>query len=148
MHYTTMPLEEIVNLKVEGVPIQDKIADDAVLFLWATNPMIEEAIQVLKSWGFTYKTNMAWVKDHFGTGFYFRGQHELLLLGVKGAMGPPPDAARKSSVLHSDRRKHSQKPDEVYDLIESMYPSHSYLELFSRNDREEWVMWGHETTAK
>lgn len=142
MHYTTMPLDEIANLKVEGVPIQEKIAGDAVLFLWATNPMLEEALHVLKSWGFTYKTNMAWVKDIFGTGFYFRGQHELLLLGVKGTIGPPPDSARKSSVLHSKRREHSQKPDEIYDLIELMYPEYTYLELFSRNQREGWVMWG------
>lgn len=138
-HYPTMKTEEICKLEVPK-------ADDAVLFLWATNPKIEDALEVIKAWGFDYKTNRAWIKDKIGTGYYFRGQHELLLLATRGSMGPPPMAVRMPSVFHAPRREHSQKPDEIYDMIETMYPGHNYIELFARNEkREGWEMWGIDT---
>ncbi|MBA7663814.1 hypothetical protein ES703_71862 [subsurface metagenome] len=135
-HYPTMKTEEICDLEVP-------VADDAILFLWATNPKLEDALAVIKAWGFEYKTNRVWVKDIWGIGYYLRGQHELLLFATRGKMRPPPMNVRFSSVLHAPRRQHSQKPDEVYDMIEAMYPEHDYLELFSRNEREGWEMWGH-----
>jgi N6-adenosine-specific RNA methylase IME4 len=137
-HYPTMKTEDICDLEIPA-------ADDAVLFLWATNPKLEDALTVIKAWGFDYKTNRVWVKDIWGTGYYFRGQHELLLLATRGDMGPPPMATRLSSVLHAPRGNHSEKPGEIYDMIEAMYPGHTYLELFSRNEREGWEMWGHDT---
>lgn len=137
-HYPTMKNEEICALEVPS-------ADDSVLFLWATNPKLEDAFTVIKAWGFEYKTNRAWVKDIWGTGYYFRGQHELLLLATRGDIGPPPMADRLSSVMHAPRGKHSEKPKEVYEMIEAMYPGHTYLELFSRNERDGWEMWGHDT---
>lgn len=139
MHYPTMTLEEICDLKNE-LPI----AEDTILFLWATNPKLPEALQVLKEWGFKYKTNLSWVKDKIGTGYYFRGKHELLLIGIKGKMPPPIEANRPPSVLIASRREHSQKPEEVYDLIETMYPNRKYLELFARNNRNGWYGWGDE----
>jgi len=138
-HYTTMKTKDIKELEIP-------CAENAVLFLWATNPKIEDALNVMRGWRFKYKTNMVWVKDKIGTGYYFRGQHELLLIGIKGEIPVPTEATRRSSVLESPRREHSQKPDEVYEIIESMYPNRKYLELFSRTQREGWESWGYETS--
>ena len=135
LHYPVMPTEEICGLKIPA-------AKDAVLFLWATNPKLEDALKVMEAWGFTYKTNMVWVKDRMGTGYYFRGQHELLLVGIKGNFSPPLEENRPPSVLFAPVREHSRKPDEVYEIIERMYPHGRYLELFARRKREGWTSWG------
>ncbi|HEX6253539.1 MAG TPA: MT-A70 family methyltransferase [Nitrososphaera sp.] len=138
-HYSVMTDEELKQLKI---PAADKVA---VLFLWATNPKLDVAIDVIRAWGFTYKTNIAWVKDKYGTGYYVRGQHELLLIGVKGSgLGTPAEADRPSSVLFASRGKeHSRKPLEVYDIIETMFPGRKYLEMFARGEsRKGWKTWG------
>lgn len=137
LHYNTMPMDEISELRVPS-------ADNAVLFLWATNPKLPQALEVMDRWGFTYKTNLVWIKDKIGTGYYFRAKHELLLLGTKGNIPAPMEHCRPHSVLNSPRREHSQKPDEIYEYIEVMYPGRSYLELFARNEREGWTAWGDE----
>lgn len=134
-NYPTMDLDDICSLEVPT-------SDDSILFLWATSPKLEEAMRVLNEWGFEYRTSMAWIKDRIGMGHYVRGQHELILIGRKGEMRTPEESDRPSSVIMSPRREHSQKPDEVYDLIERMYPTGTYLELFSRGERLNWTMWG------
>ena len=139
-HYEAQPTEDVCKLKVPS-------ADNAVLFLWATNPKLEEALEVMKAWGFQYKTNLVWVKDKIGTGYYFRGQHELLFLGTKGNMGVPEEQNRPSSVLNAPRTEHSEKPLEVYKLIETMYPVGKRLELYARKKREGWESWGNELGA-
>ncbi len=136
-HYLTLATQEICDIPVPS-------SDNAVLFLWATNPMLEDALSVMKAWGFKYKTNMVWVKNKFGTGFYFRGQHELLLVGVKGDTHPPEESNRLPSVLFANTTRHSEKPEEVYEMIEKMYPNRKYLELFARKKREGWMVWGNE----
>lgn len=137
-HYPTMPTSEICDLEVPA-------SENAVLFLWTTNPKLEDALSVIKAWGFTYKTNLAWVKDKIGTGYYFRARHELLLLATKGNIPPPVETSRPHSVLFSPREGHSEKPDEAYELIEVMYPNRQCLELFARRNREGWTSWGDET---
>lgn len=137
-NYPTMSLDDICTLKVPS-------SEDAILFLWATSPKLEEAMRVLNEWGFEYRTSMTWVKDKIGMGHYVRGQHEFILIGRKGKMRTPEESDRPSSVIMSPRRGHSQKPDEVYNLIERMYPTGTYLELFSRGNRLNWTMWGHDT---
>lgn len=139
LHYATLGIEKICRLELP-------VAENAILFLWATNPKLREALRVMREWGFEYKTNMVWVKDYFGTGYYFRGQHELLLVGEKGDMPVPLESDRRPSVLHSPRMRHSKKPEEVYDIIEKMYPNRKYLELFARNKRRGWESWGAEIT--
>lgn len=133
--YQTMALSEICNLEIPS-------AENAALFLWTTAPKMEEALQVLNSWGFSYRTNAIWDKEKIGMGYWFRGQHELLLVGVKGNFSKPQPSDRVSSVIREPRSKHSQKPELVYELIESMLPDRDYLELFSRSKREGWTMWG------
>lgn len=136
-HYPLMNDAEICKIPVPS-------AKDSILFLWATNPKLIEALQVIAAWGYEYKTNLVWVKDKIGTGFYVRGQHEILLIAKKGNIPTPFNATRPPSVLKSPRRKHSQKPDEIYELIEQMYPNRQYLELFARQAREGWTSWGDE----
>jgi N6-adenosine-specific RNA methylase IME4 len=139
-HYPTMAVEDIVALPCPA-------DDDAVLFLWATNPKLIEAMQVMQAWGFEYRTNIVWVKDRPGMGYYARGQHELLLIGRRGSFPVPDPEDRPSSVLEAPRQQHSQKPDSSYALIERMYPAHKKLEMFSRRPRAGWDVWGNQAAA-
>lgn len=135
-HYGVMNVEKICSLPIS-------VADDAVLFLWTTNPMLKDAFRVIESWGFIYKTNLVWVKNSPGLGYYFRGQHELLLLAIRGTM-PLPNKTF-SSVLNAKLGEHSQKPIELYDIIEEMYPNRKYIELFARSKHDDkWEAWGNE----
>lgn len=136
-HYPVIDELELTKLEIPT-------AKDAVLFLWATNAKLNTALTVMTSWGFKYKTNMAWVKNRIGTGFYVRGKHELLLIGKRGEVPLPMESTRPHSVLQADVQKHSKKPEIVYEIIESMYPNRQYLELFARNTRKGWVSWGDE----
>jgi len=136
-HYPTMPLDEIKALKVPA-------ADDAVLFLWVTSPKLPEGLEVLAAWGFQYVTCMVWVKDRIGMGYYARQQHELLLIGKRGNLPVPDPEDRPSSVITAPRGQHSAKPDEVYELIERMYPLHDKCELFQRRPRPGWAGWGNQ----
>jgi len=136
-HYPVMELEEIKTLKIPS-------AKDSILLLWTTVTKLEESLQVLNAWGFTYKTHMVWVKDKIGMGYWFRGKHELLLLGIKGNFKTPESSILKPSVLEAPRTEHSVKPHDVYEIIEEYFPNGKYLELFSRNKRDNWVMWGDE----
>jgi len=135
IHYATMTTKNIADLEVPS-------ADNAMLFLWVTNAHLEDGLRVLKAWGFNYITNFVWVKDKIGLGWFARGQHELLLLCRKGKMPHPEDHNRYSTVINAPRGEHSVKPEIVYEMIETMYPNRKYLELFSRKQREGWVMWG------
>jgi N6-adenosine-specific RNA methylase IME4 len=136
-HYGVMTNKQIQDLNVPS-------ADNSMLFLWATGPKLPEALKVISEWGFKYKTSAVWIKDKKGTGYYFRGQHELLLVAEKGDMPVPQEKDRPSSVIQSPRGKHSEKPEVVYSIIETLYPNRSYLELFARKEREGWTSWGNE----
>lgn len=147
--YSTMSDEKIINLKDSADrAIQDLAADQTVLFLWATNPLIPEAINVLHGWQFEYKTNMAWIKDRGrGKGWWLKSKHELLFIGVRSKT--PKPSIRLDSCFQAPRhKKHSRKPYEVYDFIESMYPGplneSFYVELFAREAKKGWKAWGKE----
>ncbi len=133
--YPTMPTEEICNL-----PIKDLADENAVLFLWATSPLLEDALRVCRAWGFDYKTNFVWIKNQHTGGFYCYGQHELLFIATRGSCLPNPEGMR-TSIIQASRREHSRKPDEVYGIIEAMY-NDPRIELFARNTREGWTSWG------
>lgn len=137
--YPTMTLDDICTL-----PVQNVTGDDCVLFLWATSPKLQEAMEVIDAWGFTYKTCAVWDKGKIGMGYYFRQQHELLLVAAKGNLPVPLPEDRVSSVISAPRGKHSEKPVEVYEIIERMYPDLPKLELFSRKEREGWKAWGNQ----
>jgi len=141
-HYQIMSLDDICELR-EKIPV----AEDAVLLLWATAPMVRQAFTVIEAWGFEYRTHAVWDKEIIGIGWWFRNQHELLLVGRRGTFSPPEESNRFSSVIRSRRKSHSKKPVEVYEMIEQMYPDAKYLELFARSEREGWTPWGNEMEA-
>ena len=135
-HYPTISTDKICEIKVPS-------ANNSVLFLWATNPLLEDALRVCNAWGFQYKTNMVWVKEKAGQGFYVKGQHELLLICIKGNFRPD-DSLYIRSVVNAPREEHSKKPEKFYEIIETLYPKGKYLELFARNNRKGWESWGNE----
>jgi N6-adenosine-specific RNA methylase IME4 len=143
-HYPTMSLEEI---KAIAVPA----AKDAALFLWATAPLLPYALEVMAAWGFAYRTCAVWDKEKIGMGYWFRVQHELLLVGVKGAFRTPEPSVRVSSVIRAERQEHSRKPEIVYAVLEDMFPEARLLELFARQDsqslRPRWSAWGKEAAC-
>lgn len=141
-HYPTMTLDEIKALDLDAIAL-----DDCVLFMWATSPKLGEAFEVLNAWGFEYRTCAVWDKQKMGMGYYFRQQHELLLVAVRGQPLTPAPANRPSSVLSFPRGEHSAKPVEVYELIDDMYPELPKLEMFCRSPREGWGAWGNQATA-
>ena len=98
----------------------------------------------MEEWGFTYRTNLVWVKDKIGMGYHARNQHGLLLIAKKGELPPPKDSERSPSVIYSAREDHSLKPAEFYTLIEKGYPDLPKIELFCREPREGWTSWGNE----
>lgn len=144
--YETMTTADICAL-----PIQDTVHQTAHLYLWVPNALLPEGLQVLRSWGFEYKSNIVWHKvrkdggsDGRGVGFYFRNVTELLLFGVRGK-NARTEAPGRSQVnyMSSRKREHSRKPDEQYDLIESCSKG-PYLELFARGTRPGWTYWGNQ----
>lgn len=138
-NYPTMDIEDIKDIKVPS-------ADKSVLFLWATAPKLLEALEVMKAWGFEYKTQSIWDKELIGSGYWFRGQHEILLVGVKGKFSPPEPSKRKSSVYREKRTKHSSKPQYYYQFIEESFPNQRYLEMFSRfTYSDKWTVWGNQS---
>jgi N6-adenosine-specific RNA methylase IME4 len=141
-HYPCMRTEDICAL-----PVAQLATDDAMLFLWVPPSQLPAASRVIEAWGFDYVTQIVWVKDQIGLGFYVRNKHELLLIAKRGNMPTPLPANRPPSVIHAPRREHSRKPDVVYDLIERMYPELPRIELFARQARAGWQAWGNEAPA-
>lgn len=148
-HYDTMPLKDICDL-----PIRNIATDDAVLFMWATFPMMAEALEVIKSWGFIYKTAaFVWVKQNpksktpfWGMGAYTRANAEVCLLAIS-----PKTKAKtqvKSNAIHqvvfSDILAHSRKPAEIRTLISELMGDVCKVELFARQKTDGWDIWGNE----
>lgn len=140
--YNTMSLDELKNLNI------DKLTDsDCVLFMWATFPLIQEALDLIKSYRFIYKTGLSWHKktrkgkDYFGNGFIFRSAAELLLVAYKGH--PKPKNRHTRNSLDAVCMGHSIKPEKSYKLITDLFDG-PYLELFSRLNRKGWDCVGNE----
>jgi len=142
--YGTLTLPEIC-----GLPVAQVCEDVAHLYLWVPNALLPEGLEALRSWGFSYKSNLVWHKirrdggsDGRGVGFYFRNVTELLLFGVRGKNARTLAPGRRQvNMLQSRKREHSRKPDEQYGLIEACSRG-PYLELFGRGGRAGWTTWG------
>jgi N6-adenosine-specific RNA methylase IME4/ParB-like chromosome segregation protein Spo0J len=139
--YPTMTIDEICNM-----PVSDLATDDAILFMWTTAPKLEEAFKVVSSWGFTYRSCAIWDKQKIGMGYYFRIQHEILLVATRGNIPTPAPADRVSSVISIPRSEHSAKPVDFYEIIEKFYPALPKIELFCRSPREGWAVWGNQSS--
>jgi N6-adenosine-specific RNA methylase IME4 len=143
--YSTMSLQEIMEL-----PVSQLAQPTCHLYLWVPNALVLEGLEVMKRWGFNYKTNLVWYKvrkdggpDGRGVGFYFRNVTELVLFGVRGHMRTLRPGRTQVNILSTRKREHSRKPDELYEIIERCSPG-PYLELFARCQRPGWDQWGNE----
>ena len=151
-HSNVMKSEQIAEL-----PIEQLAADDCVLFIWITWPQLLDSLNIISSWGFTYKTcAFAWLKAHasqvemfrddfdaqVGMGYWTRANSEVCLLGTKGK--PKRLNADVRQGIIAPRRQHSRKPEGVHDRIERLV-SGPYLELFARQKRDGWTVWGNQT---
>lgn len=146
--YATMSLDDIMQM-----PVCECASRNAHLYLWVPNALLPEGINVMKTWGFRYVTNIIWAKrrkdggpDGRGVGFYFRNVTEILLFGVKGSMRTLAPGRSQVNMIETRKREHSRKPDEQYQLIMSCSPG-PYLELFARYPQPGWVAWGNEADA-
>lgn len=146
--YGTMDLSEIKLLPVEEVALPT-----SHLYLWVPNALLPEGLEVMRAWGFEYKSNLVWHKvrmdggsDGRGVGFYFRNVTELVLFGVRGKSARTEAAGRRQvNLLAARKREHSRKPDEFFDLIEACSPG-PRLELFARGARKGWTAWGNQAS--
>ena len=144
--YSTLSHADIMAL-----PLTQLCLDTAHLYLWVPNALLPEGLEVMRSWGFQYKSNIVWHKirkdggpDGRGVGFYFRNVTEILLFGVRGkdarTLAP---GRRQVNIIKSMKREHSRKPDESYNVIEACSPG-PRLELFARGRRVGWDVWGNQ----
>lgn len=142
-HYDCMSLEQMA-----AMPVAQLGAADSALFMWATFPMLPEALRLMTAWGYAYRTGGAWGKQSttgrklaFGTGYIFRSAAELLLVGVRGK--PEWLSRSERNLWLAPIREHSRKPDCVIEMIERLAPG-PYVELFARQARPNWSAWGNE----
>ena len=136
--YPTLPTKELKTLPIEGIA-----EDDALLFMWSTNPHLEQAISLGKAWGFDYKTiAFIWNKMNHNPGQYTLSYCEVCLLFKRGRIPKPRGARNIKQLIEVPRGEHSQKPEQVAEGIEKMFPHQSKIELFARYSREGWDGWG------
>jgi len=161
-HYRNMTIAELRRL-----PIPEIAANDSVLWLWSVNALMDDALDLMKHWGFDYKNTLTWAKTashggpSVGMGFWMRGATEHLLLGVKGKPKPlrrnqptwfgaeDPDWQDPafSGALYEPPGRHSAKPDSAYQIIETLTPG-PYADIFARQHRPGWTCWGDELDGR
>ncbi len=146
--YSTMELSEIKSL-----PVSNIVREPAHLYLWVPNALLPEGIAVMQAWGFEYKSNIVWHKirkdggpDGRGVGFYFRNVTELVLFGVRGKHARTLAPGRRQvNFVATQKREHSRKPDELYNVIEACSRG-PFLEMFARDTRKGWTGWGNQAS--
>jgi len=140
VHYPTVPTPDLKKL-----PIPEISEKNCILFMWTSNPHLEEAIELGNSWGFKYKTiAFIWNKERPNPGYYTMSECEICLVFCKGSIPKPRGARNIRQFLSEKRREHSKKPDEVRKRIELMFPMQGKIELFAREKAEGWDCWGNE----
>lgn len=152
-HYETMSMEQLASL-----PVKSLAAENCVLIIWVTWPTLLQALDIIKTWGFAYKTSaFDWTKAHagqvelfqddldgqMGMGYWTRANTEPCLLATRGK--PKRLHADVRQAIIAPRREHSRKPDGVHKRIERLVAG-PYCELFARQQRQGWDVWGNETT--
>jgi N6-adenosine-specific RNA methylase IME4 len=144
--YDTLSLDEI-----KEIPVQLASDNNSHLYLWVPNALLLEGLEVMKAWGFKYKTNLIWHKvrkdggpDGRGVGFYFRNTTEIILFGIRGSQRTLAPGRSQVNIIRTQKQEHSRKPDGVYNIIEQCSPG-PYLELFARGKREGWDVFGNQS---
>src|SRR3990172_2715298 len=146
--YSTLGLKDI-----KEIPVWLVAKEPSHLYLWVPNALLKEGLEVMKAWGFEYKTNIVWHKvrkdggpDGRGVGFYFRNTTELVLFGIRGRIRTGTPGRRQVNIIRTQKREHSRKPDELYEIVEACSPG-PYLELFARGERRKWIQWGNQVNG-
>jgi len=137
-HYPSMTIDELCDYQLGAMPVADLAEDNAVLFLWVTSPLLEDSFAVIDAWGFRYKASFVWDKVKHNLGHYNSVRHEFLLVCARGSC--TPDVSKLFDSVQSIERtdKHSEKPEEFRQIIDTIYPHGARLELFARKRAEGW----------
>ena len=144
-YYDVMSVKDICRIGGPGTIAGFNIAENAHLYLWTTNAFMEDAHVIARHWGFTVRTILTWVKPQIGMGHYFRNNTEHALFAVRGRLDLK--VKNQPTSFTAPRRRHSQKPDEFFQIVERCSPG-PYVELFARLPRENWKVWGNEVPAE
>ncbi|MDX0007806.1 DNA methyltransferase [Sinorhizobium meliloti] len=144
-HYPLMTLDAI-----KALPVSDLAKPDCLMMMWAVQPMLDQALEVMSAWGFKYKTAGAWAKQSatgtkwaFGTGYLLRCSAEFFIVGTRG--NPKSAVKNVRNLIVAPIREHSRKPDEMHLNLERMFPDADRLEMFSRESKPGWDVWGNQT---
>lgn len=137
-HYPSMSIPELCALDIKNIA-----EENAVLFLWVTSPLLEESFEVIKAWGFQYKSSMVWDKIAHNVGHYVSVRHEFILICTKGSC-KPDNPKLYDSVLSIERTEHSKKPEEMRTIIDDLYPIGNRIELFARTKSRGWATYGND----
>lgn len=136
--YPTLKLDALM-----GIPVYEIAKDDCLLFMWATNPHLAQALELGKAWGFEYRTvAFVWDKMSHNPGQYTLSNCELCLVFKRGRIPRPRGARNIQQLVRSPRKEHSEKPAEVMQAIEKMFPTQERIELFARRETKGWSVWG------
>jgi N6-adenosine-specific RNA methylase IME4 len=142
-HYPTLTLKQLMDLDVQSIT-----ADDALMFMWSSSPHLDQAVTLLKVWGFQWATvGFVWDKQRVNPGFYTMSQCELCLVGKRGRIPRPRGARNVRQLVSAMRGEHSEKPGEVRERIVAMFPHHRRVELFARERSDGWDAWGNEVQS-
>jgi N6-adenosine-specific RNA methylase IME4 len=142
-HYETLTLSDLKRLDVPSVT-----ADDALMFMWSSSPHLDQAVDLLRAWGFKWATvGFVWDKQRVNPGFYTMSRCELCLIGKRGRIPTPRGARNVQQFVSEMRGEHSAKPLEVRTRIETMFPTQSKIELFARTKAPGWHAWGNEVES-
>ena len=142
-HYPDMSIAELCEI---GATIKDMADDNAVLFLWVTSPLLEESFDVIRAWGFKYKTSFVWDKIAHNFGHYNSVRHEFLLVCTRGSCTPDVPTLY-DSVVSIQRTEHSVKPEDFRRIIDDLYTYGQRIELFARRPVDGWEVWGNQANG-
>lgn len=135
----------VADEKLAAMPLQKLLKPDALVFVWTTVPMLVRSLKIVDAWGLKYVSEIVWVKDKIGTGFWVRNRHEIIMVCKRGKFLCPKPAPFADSVIEAPRGKHSEKPEALQDMIDKVWPDAAKLEMFARRPREGWSVWGNQS---
>lgn len=138
-HYELMPLD-----RIKAMPVADLCEENSHLYLWIPNGLLQEGLDVIKAWGFTFRSPIYWIKPRLGLGNYVRNASETLLFATRGKA--PVKFHAQPNWVFAPQQEHSHKPEEQFAIIERLSDG-PYLELFARRKRLGWDSWGNEVSS-